>query len=286
MTPLLSIKQLNKKLKDFQLGPIDLSIEPGTVTAFVGNNSSGKSTLLKMIMQLVKSDTGSIQFAGKDVSMTNDDWKQQIAYQPQTAEGYHIFTGAALKKLISNWYPNWDDQLFYDMVDRLDIPLTKSLGTLSQGVQQKLLLALTIPRQTKLLLLDEPTTFIDIPSKKIIMDFLIDWMEVDGRALIITSHQVEDIKKLSDYLFVLRDGQVLGNFVKEELTENYQRYWVNETLNYKIIPGIVFHEANTFISNDPPTTEQFLKKYDITWVDRTTVELEDIISLLLTNQKG
>lgn len=282
MTSLLSIKQLNKTINDFQLGPIDLTIESGTITAFVGNNGSGKSTLLKLIMQLVKPNAGTIQLAGKNVTVMSDEWKKHIAYQPQTAEGYHHFTGDTLKELMSTWYPNWSDALFYDMVDRLDVPLKKRFGTLSQGVQQKLLLALTLPSQAELLLLDEPTTFMDIPSKKIFIDFLTNWMEVDGRAIIMTSHQVEDIKKLSDYLFVLKDGHVLGHFVQDDLTERYQRYWLQHVPVQQDIPGEVFREGNTMISSDPQATEQFLKQQDVNWLDRTTVELEDIMALLLS----
>src|SRR5690625_7476823 len=81
MTPLLSIKNLNKTLNNFQFGPIDLTIEPGTITALVGNNGSGKSTLLKLIMQLIKPDSGSIQLANEKVTNTSDKWKQYVAYQ-------------------------------------------------------------------------------------------------------------------------------------------------------------------------------------------------------------
>lgn len=286
MTPLLSIKNLNKTLNNFQFGPIDLTIEPGTITALVGNNGSGKSTLLKLIMQLIKPDSGSIQLANEKVTNTSDKWKQYVAYQPQTVDGYHHFTGKALKSLIATWYPHWDEQLFQSMVHQLDIPLTKRIGTLSQGVQQKLLMALTLPRQTNLLLLDEPTTFIDIPSRKILIDFLIDWMEIDGRALIITSHQVEDIKRLSDYICVLKDGHVAGHFVKENLTENYQRYWINDLCDQQSVPGEVCRDGNTIISNQPQLTEAFLQQKHVSWQDRSTIELEDIISILLTNKKG
>lgn len=114
------------------------------------------------------------------------------------------------------------------------------------------------------------------------MDFLIDWMEVDGRAVIITSHQVEDIKKLSDYLFVLKHGQVLGHFVQEDLTTGYYKYWINGPLTTHAVPGEVFREDNTIISDDPQTTEQFFKQANIAWIDRATVELEDIMTLLLS----
>lgn len=75
MNALLDISMLEKKVDEFQLGPIDLQIEPGTITAIVGNNSSGKSTLLKLIMNLAKPDTGSITLANQFVYGKDESWK-------------------------------------------------------------------------------------------------------------------------------------------------------------------------------------------------------------------
>src|SRR5699024_2691825 len=90
---------------------------------------------------------------------------------------------------------------------------------LSQGVQQKLTLALTIARGTKLLILDEPMTFLDIPSKKYFTDLFVEWLEDShgDRSIILTSHHAEDIQKLADYIYLLRSGEPLGFYEKDEL---------------------------------------------------------------------
>lgn len=282
METLINITELQKQIDHFQLGPIHLEIESGTITALVGNNGSGKSTLLKLIMNLAKHDQGSIKVFGKSVNKEDESWKNNIAYQPQTMVGSDAYTGSSLKELVSNVYPNWDEALFAKVTTQLDIDLTKKYGKLSQGSQQKLNFALTIARNARLLILDEPTAHMDIPSKKILIDLLADWMEVEGRAIIIASHQVEDIKKLSDYLFVLRNGKVIGNFEKEELTERYQRYWLNDHLPSGDIPGEVTREDHYLISNQPELTEGFFNEQHIKWESQTTLELDEIITLLLT----
>lgn len=284
MNPLLDISKLEKKVDEFQLGPIDLQIEPGTITAIVGNNGSGKSTLLKLIMNLAKPDKGNIMVANQLVHGEEESWKNQIAYQPQTVIGYNPFTGNKLKDLIAPLYPNWDEALFLKLVELFDIPLNKRFGKISQGAQQKLTLALTIPRNAPLLLLDEPTSFMDIPSKKHLLDILVDWMEQDNRAIVITSHQADDIRKLSDYLFVLRDGKMIGNYEKETLTENFKRYWLKKPLQDKAIPGEVARHQQQVISNQPEVTEQYFKDADIQWIDRTALDLEEIITLLLATK--
>ncbi|AXI10740.1 ATP-binding cassette domain-containing protein [Oceanobacillus sp. 143] len=276
------ISQLQKNIDDFQLGPIDLTIEPETITALVGNNGTGKSTLLKLMMNLASRDSGDIKLFNTSVSNGNESWKRNVAYLPQTIIGMDAYTGNTLKALIESLYPNWDDSLFIEMINLFDVPLNKRFGKLSQGVRQKLNLALTVARNTPLLVLDEPTAFMDIPSKKFFMDILVDWMDKGDRSIIITSHQVEDIKKLSDYLFVLRNGKAIGNFEKEALTENYKRYWLNGLLPNTAIPGEVSRANLQIISNKPEKTEVFLQKNNIGWIDRKSLELEEIITLLLT----
>ncbi|GGA82748.1 ATP-binding cassette domain-containing protein [Ornithinibacillus halotolerans] len=285
MNSLLYIEHLEKRIDEFHLGPINLEIEPGTITALVGNNGSGKSTFLKLIMNLAKPEKGNIKVNNIFTHGENEDWKNSVAYLPQTVLGWDAFTGNTLKELIKALYPNWDEELFLKMVNLFEIPLNKKFSKLSQGVQQKLNLALTLPRNAPLLLLDEPTYFMDIPSKKILMDLIVDWMEPGDRSIIIASHQIDDIRKLSDYLFVLHNGKFLGHFEKEELIENYARYWITSSLEDATIPGVVLQEGNVIISNRISETENYLESQNIKWNKRNTLELDDIITLLLTQNK-
>lgn len=282
MNAWIDIKQIEKKIDDFHIGPINLTIEPGTITALVGNNGSGKSTLLKMIMNLVKPNRGEINVFDHLVTGENEGWKQHIAYQAQTAVGYEVFTGETLKDLVSRWYPTWDDRRFKELIDLLQVPLHKRYAEMSQGAQQKLRLALTISTNARILILDEPTSFIDIPSKKMLIDLLADWMDEEERAMIIASHQTEDISKLADYITVLHNGQLLGTYEKEELTTHYHQYWITEELPPVAIPGEVIRDTKRIISNQPDLTEQYLKDYHISWTERKILELEEVITLLLT----
>ncbi|MFD2045299.1 ATP-binding cassette domain-containing protein [Ornithinibacillus salinisoli] len=277
----IEVSHIRKQIDDFHLGPIDLKVEPGTITSLVGNNGSGKSTLLKLMMNLVNPDLGYVKVFSQSIYGQDESWKNLVAYQPQTIIGWNVFTGNALKELISSLYVNWDDTLFDKLVDLFNIPLNKKFGKLSQGVQQKLNLALTIPRNAPLLILDEPTSFMDIPSKKILMDVLVDWMDQGDRAIIIASHQIEDIRKLSDYLFVLHNGEMIGNFEKEALTESYKRYWTNTLLPNDPVPGEVSRNHQQIISNQPEMTEAFFQEQNVQWTNRTALDLEEIISILL-----
>lgn len=281
----IEIERVTKKIDDFQLGPIDLSFEPGTITAIVGNNGAGKSTLLKLLMHLAPIDKGVIHVLGKAVNGHDEEWKKQIAYLPQTQLGSDSFTGNQLRELVSKWYPTWDQLLFERIVEMFSIPLTKKYGKLSQGVQQKLNLALTLARDADILILDEPTAHMDIPSKQMLMDVIVEWMERGDKLMIISSHQAEDIRKLADYLVIVQEGQLIGKFEKEELTGQYQRYWMEEPLPDQILPGeIERRNERILVSNCSQETEVFFVQNQLRWLKAESLEIEEIITYMLTKK--
>ncbi|MFD1361390.1 ABC transporter ATP-binding protein [Lentibacillus salinarum] len=273
--------QVKKQIDDFHMGPVDLAIEPGTITALVGSNGSGKSTLLKLMMDLTNADSGVIHIFDTPVDTNNESWKRHVAYLPQAHIGYHPYTGQDLKEMIAPMYPDWDDNLFAEIVGTFHLPLNKKYGKLSQGMQQKLSLALTIPRNAPLLLLDEPTAFMDIPSKRMLMDLLTDWVDQGERAIVMTSHQAENIMKLADYLCVLQDGKQIGTFEKEELLQRYRKYWVSSSLPEEAVPGEIAREGQAILSDQPEATETFFRDSDLAITHQTALDLEEILSYLL-----
>lgn len=281
MTSLLKIMDVEKNIDTLHLGPIHLMIEPGTITTMVGANGAGKSTLFKLIMNVVKRNTGSIQLLDIETNGSDESWKQHITYQAQTIIGWEPFTGIKLKDFISSLYPHWNEALFKKMVDLLQIPLDERFAKLSQGNQQKLQLALALPRNTPLLLLDEPTSFLDIPAKQKLMDLLVEWMEQGDRAIFMASHQSADIMKLSDYIVVLKNGKLLNKFEKESLIHRHRRYWIGEHLPEEGIPGEIDRSTRYLVSNAPEQTEAFLQQEQINWTQQESLDLEEILTLLI-----
>lgn len=232
----VEVKGLLKQIDHFEIGPVDLDFEPGTITALVGKNGAGKSTFAKLLMNLAKRDRGEIFLEGQPVSSSSEEWKTKISYQPQVLLGCNAFNGRELKKLISSLYPTWDEELFIRLVEVFKIPLDKPYGSLSPGVQQQLNFVLSLPRDTDILLLDEPTAHMDIHSKQLVQDELATWMERGEKTMILVSHQVEDIRKLADFIVVFQEGKILAHAAKDELTQNYKRYWLELEMT-DAVPG-------------------------------------------------
>ncbi|WP_245686787.1 ABC transporter ATP-binding protein [Tenuibacillus multivorans] len=278
---MIDVSNLYKTIDDFELGPFNLSIEPGLVTAIVGNNGAGKSTLLKMLMNLVKPNQGDIRLLERNIS-EDESWKQHVAYLPQRLLGYDPFNGHQLKEIISNLYPNWDESRFNKMVDMFNVNLSKKYGKMSQGMQQKLALALMLPRNPDIMILDEPTSHMDIPSKYLLMDILVEWMEEGHRTLILASHQTEEIRKLADTIAIIRDGDIIGHYEKDELSRYFTQYWLADSLPHKTLPGEVKRKGERIvITNQERELEAYLKRHQLKWSQKEHIDLNDAISLML-----
>lgn len=277
----VTLQNVHKAVDDFQLESIHLKIEKGTISALIGKNGAGKSTILNMMINLMKADSGDIQILGQSVSGTDESWKTNVAYLPQTPPMIAPFTGQEMRDLIARWYPTWDESYFQKIVSLFDINLATKFNKLSPGAQQQLNLALAIARNAEVLILDEPTAHLDIPSKKILNDLLIEWMDNGERTIILATHQIEDIQKIADYLVILKDGQIFGQFEKEALSDMYKRYWFSGPLECEAVPGEVERKGNSLITNHPIGAEVFLRQKNIDWTTVQTVALDEIITILL-----
>ncbi|WP_017185052.1 ABC transporter ATP-binding protein [Alkalibacillus haloalkaliphilus] len=282
MNTILNVQNLTKQIDDFDLGPISFDLEPNTITVIVGNNGAGKSTLLKSILNFVKPNDGDIRLLNQGHEDLTVDVQQEIAYQPQQLIGCDPFTGDQLQQLFSKSYHNWDEDNFQHIIKSFDIPLHKSFSKLSKGMQQKLNFALNIAKNAKLMILDEPTAGMDIPSKQKVIDILNDWVEQDGRTILLTTHQVDEVKKLADYIMIMKDGSLLAHEEKDTLTNQFKLYWLQETATKENIPGEVSRNGNQLISDTPIETEACLQREQIHWVTSEHLDLEEVISLMLT----
>ncbi|WP_411954252.1 ATP-binding cassette domain-containing protein [Alkalibacillus sp. S2W] len=281
MNATIETHQLKKVRDDFTLGPLDVAIESGLVTAFVGHNGSGKSTLLKSIMSLVKPTSGDIQVLDTNITQS-ENWKKEIAYLPQDKLGFGPFNGHQLRELIADLYPNWDNELFHRLVHDWNIPLSKKFHSMSPGMQQKLALALTISRGTPIMILDEPSAHIDLASRHILFDVLSEWMEDGERTLIIATHHIEDIRKLADIIAVMKEGQLIAQEDKDSIAQTYTQYWLTGELPNETLPGEVKRHEQSIITDQPASFEQYLNQHDQSWFKKESLSLEDTLAFMLT----
>jgi Cu-processing system ATP-binding protein len=206
---------------------VDATFTTGHVTALVGPNAAGKTTLIKTILGLTKPDSGSVSVDGKVVN-GDVSYRRRIGYMPQIARFPGNLTGeellSMLEKLRSD-FPNPDRELIRTF--GLDAELSKQLRTLSGGTRQKLNAVAAFLFSPDVLILDEPTAGLDPRSSAALKDrILAD--RAKGRTFIVTSHVMAELEEVADDVIFLADGQVrfsgsLESLKKTTLQVNLER---------------------------------------------------------------
>ncbi|MGX1265391.1 ABC-2 type transport system ATP-binding protein [Rossellomorea marisflavi] len=280
----ITISNVEKTIGGTTFSIPNLNIPVGTICALVGTNGAGKSTLFKMIMNLVKPDKGNISIFGKPVNGDDEAWKSHLSYQSQQMEGTDFLTGEDLRQLMSRYYPDWDESLFQRVVSTLDIPLGKKGKKLSPGMQAKLSIALTLGCNAPVLLLDEPTASMDIPSRKLVIDLLAEIMESGEKTILLATHHVEDLKKLADYLIFFEGDEVAEPVEKDELVASHRLLWLDQPVSFdQPLPGELKRTyGKVILTNDPDRTRDALRQHAISIVEEQVPDLETVDTELLT----
>lgn len=222
MKHILKITNLEKKFRDFQLGPISLNLEAGSILGIVGPNGAGKTTLIKSILGMVVKNTGAIEVFGDNLDTQGVKIRDRIGFVNNEIALKGSISPKLLGKLYGKFYSKWNQNLYDDYLLKFEINPTKNMNKLSQGMQMKTSLAFALSHSAELLILDEPTAGLDPIFREEIIDILLKELEDNSKSIIISSHITSDLDKCADYLLVMNRGKILLHSSKDEIIENHR----------------------------------------------------------------
>lgn len=199
---------------------LDLQLPSGTLCGLLGANGAGKSTLLRLLAGLSFPQEGKCRVLGHDPRRRDPAFLADVFLLPEEFLLPPLRPSSYVHRF-GPLYPRFDRKRFEQLLDELQIPREQKLSTLSQGQKKKFLLAFGLATQARLLILDEPTNGLDIPSKGQFRRLLIDQFDPE-RSFIISTHQVHDLQGLIDSVMVLAQGQVLLHETVETLESRLQ----------------------------------------------------------------
>lgn len=189
----------------------------------MGPNGSGKTTLLKTIMGLIKPDDGVISIDGKKQGL---ETKKIISYLP---DAYHLYDNLSIEdtvNLYKDFYDDFNMRVCKDLFEFMKIPKKGFADKLSKGMKERLILALTLSRDTKLYILDEPIDGVDPIAKDMILTSIIKTVDI-GRTILITTHQIGDLENLFDRAAFIRQGQIILEGDAEDLRDKYKKQMID-----------------------------------------------------------
>jgi len=199
---------------------LNLQLPAGTLCGLLGANGAGKSTLLKLLAGLSFPQAGRCAVLGHEPARREPAFLADLFLLPEEFQ-LPAFVAATYAERYGSLYPRFDTDLFNRLLTDLQTPRQQKLNTLSQGQKKKFLLAFGLATQARLLILDEPTNGLDIPSKSQFRRLLIDHFQPE-RSFVISTHQVHDLQGLIDSVMVLVQGEILLHETVESLESRLQ----------------------------------------------------------------
>lgn len=246
MNDILSLRQVEKQFDNFHLGPLDLDIKRGSVLGLIGENGAGKSTSIRLILSNIEEKEGEIYIFGKKKKDLTENERKKIAfvfddlYLPQDmnlrqVEKFHsLFFGSL-----------WESNMFWNLVEKFDLPIDKDLKLFSRGMQMKTSLILALSHNADLLILDEATSGLDPIARDDILDLLLDFIQDENKSILISSHILSDLEKIADDIAFIHRGKLIFLENKEDLKEKYGIATLTkdefESLDKRAIVGVRKH---------------------------------------------
>ena len=221
-TNAIEIRGLCKRYKDFSLDNLYLDLPYGCVLGLVGENGAGKSTTIRLIMDALERDGGTVSVLGADnKSKEFLDLKEDIGVVLDETFVPEVMSAKQLGKVMTGTYKNWDQQAYDGWLKRFDLPLDKKFKDYSRGMTMKLGIGLALSHHARLLLLDEATGGLDPMVREELLEVFADFAAQDGHAVLLSSHIVSDLERICDYIAFLHKGKLVLCEEKDVLLDKY-----------------------------------------------------------------
>lgn len=210
MDELLTIHNLSKSFgRKTILKNFNMTLEKGKVYGLLGKNGAGKTTLIRMIMGIIPKDSGEIIYKGKKVRFGDSAYKKEIGFIPEESIFFSWMTIKELFKFNASFYPTWNESRAKDYLDKLSLDKKMKIKHLSRGMKLKVGLIIALAAEPLFLILDDPTSGLDVPTRQDFLRDVIGEILDGGTTILFSSHLVHELEGIIDKLGILHKGNLI-----------------------------------------------------------------------------
>ena len=280
---LLEMDHVKKSYKDFSLD-CSLKVMEGRITGLIGANGAGKSTAFKAILNLIRTEEGTVRILGKDGQRLPSTDREHIGVvlSGSSFSGYLYLRD--LPGIMKSLYKNFDEPRFMEQCRRFSLPMDKRIKEFSTGMAAKLKVLLAMSYGADLLLLDEPTSGLDVVSRDEILDLFREYMETEGRGILISSHISTDLENLCDDVYMIDHGKVILHEDTDVLLERYGVIKVREetagTLDRQYL--LRRHKENFGYSFLTDQSDYYRENYPFLVVEKCSID--EVITMMVKGE--
>lgn len=221
MNNALEISNLRKEFRDFTLNNISFSLPAGYIMGFVGQNGAGKTTTIRCILNMAVRDGGEIKVFGLDNVRDELAIKQELAAVFDEIFFVDTWRVREVEKAIRGFYSRWDSRLYGEYLKKFELSPEKQVEELSRGMKMKLMLAVAMSHNAKLLILDEPTSGLDPVARDELLNILREYIADGEKSVFFSTHITSDLELSADYITLIDHGNIFYSGTKDDLLESF-----------------------------------------------------------------
>ena len=218
----LELRHVSRRLGDFELRDVNLTLPKGCILGLVGENGAGKSTAIRLLTGELRPDSGTVSVL--DAEPGGPDFravKERLGVVLDDAWFPEILNARQVGTMMAMTYESWDAELYESYLTRFTLPREKNFKDYSRGMRMKLAIAVALAHRPEVLLLDEATAGLDPIVRDEVLEIFREFSEAEDHAILISSHILSDLEKLCDYIAFLHQGKLLFCQEKDRLLETY-----------------------------------------------------------------
>ena len=218
----LELRHVSRRLGDFELWDVNLTLPKGCILGLVGENGAGKSTTIRLLTGELRPDSGTVSVL--DAEPGSPDFrsvKERLGVVLDDAWFPEILNARQVGTMMAMTYESWDAELYESYLARFALPREKNFKDYSRGMRMKLAIAAALAHRPEVLLLDEATAGLDPIVRDEVLEIFREFSEAEDHAILISSHILSDLEKLCDYIAFLHQGKLLFCEEKDRLLETY-----------------------------------------------------------------
>ncbi len=278
---ILSVRNLNKKFKNFALKNVSFALENGYIMGFIGRNGAGKTTTLKTMLNIVRADSGEVTVFGRDFLRNELASKQKIAF---TLGGLSYYPQKKLKTItnvVKRFYDEWDDAVYQNYLQKFELDANQRVYELSGGMRVKYELALALSHNAQLLILDEPTSGLDPVSRDEMLELFQELIEDGERSILFSTHITADLEKCADFITYIKNGAIVASTEKDRFVGSYQIVkGTDAQLTKELRPKLIGCRKSSF------GFSALIQREDLSVCKNLEVAPADIESIMIYFEKG
>ncbi|WP_210125948.1 ABC transporter ATP-binding protein [Staphylococcus sp. GDY8P85P] len=217
----IEVKNVSYQNKAFSISNLSFNIPQGFVTGFIGANGAGKTTMIRLIMDILEPNNGDIFIFGERITNKPKWIKNKIGFVYSEIYFNQQWTPKKLEKMVSPFYSDWDSETFKYYLEKFKLPFNGKIKHFSTGMKMKLSLALALSHHAELFILDEPTAGLDPIVRNEVLEILQSELLDENKTLFISTHIISDLEKIADYLVHIKNGEIIMQGFRHELQEQY-----------------------------------------------------------------